>query len=1028
MAIPVRRASSTLRGTKTPMRHRQSNAFQNQNQTHPNGGNLNQTNGGRQCSVNHSTTSASVSSSSRSKSVHPHFKYNSSGSSSVHDGNSSIGGGASQALNSPPSTSRRTNIKVCVRVRPILASDSSVLSAPLSEQLANNTPNNNNRRSSVNNPYATNKGNQCQGHNSPSDNNNNNNNHNNHNNNNNNKHYNGHGIASTHGSGNNLYNNNSMDDTDDNNSVGTSSCMSYNCLAFDGVAWEVDGPSSASSSSGSTSPSPSLKGGTVTQALGTHPDPAKTTSYKFDQSYGPISTTQEMYKESVADVVRAAMEGYHASVFAYGQTSTGKTYTMTGSSQGMTGISNMTKHKKTPGVVQLAVQDCFNYIQEQSDEREYLLRVSFMEIYNESIIDLLQAPSSSIHGPSSMASNSMMMQTTTNSNIRIFESKNEGVIIRGLKEEIVTSPEQIFALLTAGEKRRQTGSTNLNKTSSRSHSIFRLIVESRLRRSSRKHSNNSQQANPNMAASQTSSTDDDSKSIQSGFSSAASFVGSTGPVRVSTLSLVDLAGSECVKKTGSKGSRQKEGQYINKSLMTLGHVVWKLSEASQKIEQAEKSGIPLGREDMNSLTHIPYRDSKLTRLLQPSLSGNAQICIICNISPLARHLEESHNTLKFASRAKRIKQHATVTEVLDDKTLLQNYREEIDVLKKQLKEAKELQESIAHSHTHDNQSVVNDEDKQVLVEAIKNLERLILKTNKAEKKKEKKRGKKISSSSSVERNVSFENSSKTNDTPASEDDPEVLDISILKNPSASEASSGLSEVKNNDDDGDGKETSTPNMNENDSGDQTISIHEEKEDTILTATSQAEDDESTVVKGSKLVAELHRIQGLLGTVLNRNSGNNQQNSDCCSVPPVNNNVSNNMETMSLPVQPTPYDNNHQCHSKDEEVERLRSQLHEQAVATSLRKADSSFLQSQLQQKDMLLKEVSKILEAVEQRQVQLESENLRMKQEWARTMTILKSREADAGRTMALLKLKDEEISRLKKELLSNGSADYDLLI
>ena len=126
----------------------------------------------------------------------------------------------------------------------------------------------------------------------------------------------------------------------------------------------------------------------------------------------------------------------------------------------------------------------------------------------------------------------------------------------------------------------------------------------------------------------------------------------------------------------------------------------------------------------------------MTRLLQPSLSGNAQICIICNISPLSKHIEESHLTLKFASRAKKIKQHATINEVLDEKTLLENYREEIEDLKNQLKEAKEAQENLNVNGSNDDNvkgsSSIDEDDVDVLTQAVSNLENLILKTTTAE--------------------------------------------------------------------------------------------------------------------------------------------------------------------------------------------------------------------------------------------------------------------------------------------------------
>jgi centromeric protein E len=252
----------------------------------------------------------------------------------------------------------------------------------------------------------------------------------------------------------------------------------------------------------------------------------------------------------------------------------------------------MTGTTTAPGILPLAVQDCFDYVSSgQKDElREYLLRISYLEIYNEQIIDLL---------------------SDTPTAVRIFESPKEGVVVRGLREEVVTSPHDVHHWIAQGELKRQVGSTNMNKHSSRSHAIFRLWIESKC---------------------------------------------PDGGVRVSSLSLVDLAGSESVRLTGSTGDRQKEGQYINKSLTTLGQVVFKLSELQRRHDDTTKA-------------HIPYRDSKLTRLLQPSLSGNAQIVLISCISPQVSHLQESHNTLKFAVRAKRIQQYATVSEVADEKTM-----------------------------------------------------------------------------------------------------------------------------------------------------------------------------------------------------------------------------------------------------------------------------------------------------------------------------------------------------------------------
>jgi len=386
---------------------------------------------------------------------------------------------------------------------------------------------------------------------------------------------------------------------------------------------------------------------TVQQSKQTQRIKGRTNSYTLDQIYEMEANNAEIYQKSVQPLVMATLEGYHASVFAYGQTSTGKTYTMSG-----------TKH--SPGIVPLAVSDMFRAISmSNSDDtsadrnREYLMRVSYLEIYNEQVIDLLS-------------------DNNNNSTIRILEAKGE-VAIRGLREEVVTSPNQIFALLQKGNARRQVGSTQMNQHSSRSHTIVRLCLES------------SVASNTNTKT------------------------------RVSSLSLVDLAGSESVRLTGSTGDRRKEGQYINKSLMTLGQVIYKLSES-------QGDSTPNKHHSTTSTTqqHIPYRDSKLTRLLQPSLSGNAQITCICTISPDTKHLEESHNTLKFATRAKRIQQRSVQNEVDDqNSTLLQEYKMEIEELRQQLAELKS--------------AYTTQEDVKELIQAIQKMEELILTADKLQK-------------------------------------------------------------------------------------------------------------------------------------------------------------------------------------------------------------------------------------------------------------------------------------------------------
>ncbi|GFH51194.1 hypothetical protein CTEN210_07670 [Chaetoceros tenuissimus] len=687
-----------------------------------------------------------------------------------------------------------------------------------------------------------------------------------------------------------------------------------------------------------TEPAWNIFDNVVSQSSHTDIDRNRNSEYAFDHSFGPNHNNEDIYNSTVKDSVISAMEGYHASVFAYGQTATGKTHTMTGSTKRRGGNGG-----DDEGIVQLAIRDCFDYIHAQKSEtREYLLRVSFMEIYNEVINDLLATPekrqplmntvsTTSLH----TSANGMPPTANSASAIRIFESKNEGVVVRGLKEEIVTDPEQVFALLAAGEKRRQTGSTGMNKHSSRSHSIFRLIIESRRR---------IPRGNTPVKNESRNGLNSEDSIASSTFAPART----SGPVRVSTLSLVDLAGSESVRNTGSTGTRQKEGTYINKSLLTLSHVVYKLADASSK----------KGNDGRIDTMHIPYRDSKLTRLLQPSLGGNAQICIICNISPLSKHIEESHLTLKFASRAKKIKQHATITEVGDDRTLLENYREEIEELKQQLKEAREAQGNSAAS--------MDDEDVQVLSQAVSNLENLILKTTTTEEKKRKKKRRetllRMTADQGIPKTISGE-----------------ADAS-------SHSNSLLNGLVGKDEDNTLLNSLTSLQIDDKSKDDEI-----KDDQSIGSTSLG--DESTLMEGRKLVNELHRIQGLLGGVLAK-KGNGTPG-------PGEHDIFKTPEKKA----------------QDEmEVERLRAQLHEQAVHSSLRKADSTFLQAQLEEKDALLRDISEILEAVEKKQVELEAENERLNTQWKNSMIDLRNKESETMILEELIKKRDNQIQLLQEQL------------
>ncbi|TQD99062.1 hypothetical protein C1H46_015329 [Malus baccata] len=314
-------------------------------------------------------------------------------------------------------------------------------------------------------------------------------------------------------------------------------------------------------------------------------------AYAYDRVFGPTTTTRHVYDVAAQHVISGAMEGVNGTIFAYGVTSSGKTHTMHGD-------------QRSPGIIPLAVKDAFSIIQE-TPNREYLLRVSYLEIYNEVVNDLLNP---------------------AGQNLRIREDA-QGTFVEGIKEEVVLSPAHALSLIAAGEEHRHVGSTNFNLLSSRSHTIFSLTIES----------------------------------------SPCGENCEGEAVSLSQLNLIDLAGSES-SKAETTGVRRKEGSYINKSLLTLGTVISKLTDTKA--------------------THIPYRDSKLTRLLQSSLSGHGRVSLICTVTPSSSSSEETHNTLKFAHRAKHIEIQAAQNKIIDEKSLIKKYQNEIRSLKEELEQLK----------------------------------------------------------------------------------------------------------------------------------------------------------------------------------------------------------------------------------------------------------------------------------------------------------------------------------------------------
>jgi len=621
---------------------------------------------------------------------------------------------------------------------------------------------------------------------------------------------------------------------------------------------------------------------TVGQSEHTTKIQGRTHSYTLDKVYQTDASTQDIYQQSVAPLVISAMEGYHSSVLAYGQTSTGKTFTMTGT-------------KDSPGIVPHCIRDCFQYVEDSQQAREYLIRVTYLEVYKEHIRDLL-AP--------------------TPQPVRLFDGP-DGLIIKGIKEEVANSPEQVFAILKQGERRRQVAATKANQHSSRSHVMVRLWIES----------TDLQDENGNQQSSLSQHT------------------------RVSSLSLVDLAGSESVRLNGTE--RREEGQYINKSLMTLGQVVLALSEASKQSKGSSQH-------------HIPYRDSKLTRLLQPSLSGNAQMVLLCCISPMATHLEESHNTFKFATRAKRIKQKATINIAdSDEDTLLQNYRKEIQELKAQLAEALE------HQRKLEREMLESQKQQQEQQQQQKKLEQEIQQQQQQQKEKHKSQKQRQQERQQQQIDIEIEELIEAIST---------MERLILKSRPHNENESFRKE----------KDLINLLAEEEEEEEEENSDELNLKDVLGPPVSSSFSTPSNLPSNGddELTTELRRVRGLLGSVLQKRGVSTPavipatSSSSPGSSP--NRKVERQLDfelstTKATSPNSTPPRNGD---TQQQEVKTLRKQLKKQQLATSLRKADSSFLQKQLQEKDALLEEVSKILEAVEQRQSELEAENAVLRAELA----------------------------------------------
>lgn len=287
-------------------------------------------------------------------------------------------------------------------------------------------------------------------------------------------------------------------------------------------------------------------------------------SFTFDRVFDTQSQQSDVFEYCLKETVDDLLNGYNGTVFAYGQTGSGKTYTMMGDID----------HVDRRGAIPRMVDQIFEQIFASSQDIEYMVKVSYMEIYMEKIRDLLHPE---------------------HDNLPIHEDKARGVFVKGLSEEYVSNAAEVHAVMRQGSLSRVVAATNMNQESSRSHSIFSIAVSQK-----------------NVAS---------------------------GAQKTGQLFLVDLAGSEKVGKTGASGQTLEEAKKINKSLSALGLVINSLTDGS---------------------THIPYRDSKLTRILQESLGGNSRTSLIINCSPTAFNESETISTLRFGVRAKSIKNRAKI--------------------------------------------------------------------------------------------------------------------------------------------------------------------------------------------------------------------------------------------------------------------------------------------------------------------------------------------------------------------------------
>ncbi|KAJ1723684.1 Kinesin- motor protein, partial [Coemansia biformis] len=373
---------------------------------------------------------------------------------------------------------------------------------------------------------------------------------------------------------------------------------------------------------------------------------AKSTEYLFDGLFGPLATQECVYEKAVSPILNQVMQGYNCTIFAYGQTGTGKTFTMEGDlglTSGGASVVGTPMVSRIPGQVSDALSSArlstqagmiprtlhnmFYLLRKQSVDS--YVRVSYVEIYKEELRDLLSGASTKDD-----STHARMGYEAGSGNLKVLDSgTDKGVVIQGLEERIVTNAREAISLLHAGATRRKVAATQCNDKSSRSHAIFTITVFIR------EH---------------------------------AATVEGEDVVKLGKLNLVDLAGSESIGRSGAQNDNAHEAGKINQSLLVLGRVITAL-------------GAKANAKD----TRVPYRDSKLTHILKDSLGGRTRTCMIATISNSTDNIEVTTSTLQYASQARGIRNRPVANRKVSRSEIVHDMQLQMEQLRRDLDAARD---------------------------------------------------------------------------------------------------------------------------------------------------------------------------------------------------------------------------------------------------------------------------------------------------------------------------------------------------